>query len=164
MKSTAEPFRISYWWVTIYCLGISVGIAVPLVLILTSVDALMGTRVPGRFLWVAIAGAVGGAELAGAFAVWLMWWFRPVYVSNESLVGFRTGGGYRKALWSEITAVRPVNAFGLRYLRVYTNSSKYPIWVPLYLSDREGFYWQVCECAGPQHPLAVALQAEHFAS
>ena len=164
MKSTAEPFRFSYWLLTAYCLGIGVGIAVPLVLILTSIDALMGVKVPGRTLWLGIAMAVGGAELAGAFAVWLMWWFRPVYVSSESLIGFRTGGGYRKALWSEINSVRPVNLMGLRYLRVYTNGSKSPIWVPLYLSDREGFYWRVCEFAGPQHPLTVALEGEHFTS
>jgi hypothetical protein len=163
MKSTAEPFRFSYWWLTAYCLGIGVGIAVPLILILTTADALMGNKMPGTFLWPAIAGAVAGAELAGAFAVWLMWWFRPVYVSGESLVGFRTGGGYRKALWTEIHAARPANMMGLRYLRVYINGSKYPIWVPLYLSDREGFYWRVCELAGPQHPVAVALEAEHFA-
>jgi hypothetical protein len=164
MKSTAEPFRFSYWWLNVYCLGIGVGIAVPLVLILTSADALMGKKVPGTILWPAIAGAVAGAELVGAFAVGLMWWFRPVYISRESLTAFRAGGGYRQALWSEISAVRPVNMLGLRYLRVYTFGSKYPIWVPLYLSDRERFYWRVCDFAGPQHPLAVALEGEHFVS
>ena len=164
MKSTAEPFRFSYWWMTIYCLGIGIGIGVPLVLVLTFVDALMGVSVPGRVLWPAIAGAVAGAELAGAFAVWLLWWFRPIYVSSECLVAFRSGGGYRKALWSEISCVRAVNVLGLRYLRLTTTSSKSSLWVPLYLSDREAFYWRVCEYAGPEHALAVALQAQHSMS
>jgi hypothetical protein len=161
MKTSAEPFRISFWWLTLYCVGIGTGIAVPLVLGLTLVDSYLGAKVSWRVMWSAIAGAVAGAELVGAFAVWMMWWFRPLYVSPDYLVAFRLGGGYRKALWTEITHVSRVNKLGLRYLRVMTTGSEWPLWVPLYLSNLEGFYWRVCEYAGPEHPLAVALQMEH---
>jgi hypothetical protein len=164
MKGTTEPFRISFWWQTIYCVGVGTGIAVPLVLVLTAIDGYMGNTIPSRILWPAIAAAVAGAELVGAIAVLIMWWLRPIYVSPERLVAFRTGGGYRQVRWTDITSVRPVNFLGLRYLRVSTNESKHTLWVPLYLSNREEFYWRVCEYAGPQHPLAVALQAEHSVS
>ena len=161
MKNSAEPFRIAFWWLTIYCVGAAICIAIPLVLGLELLDSWLGATVPWRTLLLGLAGGVAGGELVGVIAVLCMWWFRPVYVNRDYLVAFRLGGGFRKAKWEEIVAVRPINVLGLRYLTVITTGSRNKLWVPLYLSDREGFYWHVREYAGAEHPLARAVETAY---
>lgn len=158
MENLVEAFRWSFWWVAIYVVAIGTAIGVPLAI---GIVALLGLTPPIAILLLAVAAGVAGAEAVGLLGVFLLSRFFQIYVSRDRLGAYNSLGVYREARWSDIDKVRPLNVVGLRYLRVTDNESRIPLWVPLYLNDREGFYRRVCEYAGPEHPLAVALHAEH---
>jgi len=158
MENSVVAFRWSFWWVAIYVVAIGTAIGVPLAI---GIVALLGLTPPIAILLLAVAGGVAGAEIVGLLGVLLMSRFFQIYVGHDYLGAYTPWGIYHEARWSEIDLVRPVNMLGLRYLRATTSGVKRTLSVPLFLSNREEFYWRVCEYAGPEHPLAVALHAEH---
>jgi hypothetical protein len=157
MRSSSEAFRISLWWMTLYVVVASTSIAVPLALVLVD---LLGYSAPTRVLAMAIAGAVGCGEIFSFLAVLIfVLWFK-VYVDPAGLRAHNFWGAYRECPWADIQSASPFNFIGLRYLRARTSDGKAPLWLPLFLADREGFYRRIREYAGPNHPLAVALHQE----
>jgi hypothetical protein len=80
-----------------------------------------------------------------------------VHVSEEGLRCYTFYGNYRTFAWSDINGVRPVNMLGLRYLRVSSVQGGPPLWVPLFLADREGFRLAVSGLAGEDHVMTRAL-------
>jgi hypothetical protein len=143
--------------VAIYVVAIGTAIGVPLAI---GIVALLGLTPPIAILMLAVAGGVAGAEVVGLLGVLVMSRFFQIYVSPDHLGAYNPWGVYREARWSEIEKVRPVNILGLRYLRATTSGSKRILSIPLFLGNREEFYWRICEYAGPEHPLTIALHAE----
>jgi hypothetical protein len=41
--------------------------------------------------------------------------------------------------WDDIEKVKPIRLFGLRYLRLFCNSKKLPLWIPLFLNNVNEF-------------------------
>ncbi|GAB5403918.1 MAG: hypothetical protein Aurels2KO_21490 [Aureliella sp.] len=81
-----------------------------------------------------------------------------VYVSVEGLRCYTAMGIYRTIPWSEADSIRPYHLAGLRYLRVGASSSGREVWLPLFLTDMQGFRKAVWGFAGEEHCLSQALK------
>ena len=93
----------------------------------------------------------------GVFAALAIIAYR-VELNIEGLHSYDAYGFYRLARWDAITDVRPVNFFGLRYLRVYSTDTTRPRWIPLFLSDMRRFTDTASSLAGREHPLVQSLK------
>jgi hypothetical protein len=128
------------------------------------IGATLFAGVPGAALFYFLGGAQEPGELvlAGAVAVVLAALFAvavacfPVYVRDDGLRCYNFYGVYQTLPWAAITNVRQESMFGFGYLIV--GDGEREIWVPLYLSDMQGFARTVRTHVGDQHPLAVALR------
>jgi hypothetical protein len=83
-----------------------------------------------------------------------------VYVTGEGIKCFDFFCAYHLARWGSVQEVRPINLFGLRYLRVFSTDASRPLWVPLFLSDMSGFRETVSRHAEPDNPLLASLPIE----
>ena len=118
-----------------------------------------------RFLpvWLLISlGVFGGVEVAGwywptvfpsnivvdgsycasysAVAVFVIVRLLPVYICDQGLKCGNFWGAYSFVSWSTITHVRKVRFAWLPYLRIYSPSLRWAIWLPLFLSDGRRFW------------------------
>ena len=70
----------------------------------------------------------------------------------------RTFWGVSKSLdWSGIARVERVGFAWLGFLRLHPEAGGGPLWVPLFLKNREGFRAEALSHVSAAHPLAVAL-------
>jgi hypothetical protein len=109
-----------------------------------------------RLLAAFLEGGCVGLAISVALmllAVWLM----PVSVSPEGIRCPNGWGVYRTVVWVEVTAVKPFNLLGLRYLRVFSPKLRWPLWVPRFLADQDRFERLVLAYAGPDHLLSKAI-------
>jgi len=158
-EGSTATFRSSFWFVTIFVAIVANSIAIPLALLIL---AFLPYSSPGvNVLLVDFAVAVGGGEIATVLLVLGAVAYFKIYVKPAGLGAYNPWGLYRQCAWQDIVAVRAVNILGLRYLRMRVSGKSSTISVPLFLSDREGFYVAVRRYAGPEHPLTVAWH-EHM--
>lgn len=135
-------FRTRFW--PVYLLVVA-GTTLGLLLVALTVP----TREDGMRLLVVLAGTV---LLQAVPTAWLAFHFR-VHVSEDVLRGFDFWGKYHNVPWSAIRKVRPCSVGWLKYLKLYSDSSTVPIWLPLFLHDGERFWRHVRRWA-PQTPLS----------
>jgi hypothetical protein len=105
-----------------------------------------------QVLVTALAAVLAAALVSAAVA------YYGVYLRPEGIRCYDGLGIYHFARWEAIEAVRPINFLGLRYLRVRAAGLPREMWVPLFLSDRQGFREVVSAPAGPENPLAQGLE------
>ena len=153
VQEPVQAFRSSllYPFVVMMCIALvlGLGVAAPELII----AMIRGTAID----WRAVLIGLGAGEIFGFVLALLMVFYYKVYVKSSSLRCFNFWGVYREVEWSEINAVKPVNFFGLEYLRVYSPKLSQPLWLPLFLADQEVFTQLVCEYAEPKNPLVRAL-------
>jgi hypothetical protein len=78
-------------------------------------------------------------------------------VSPEGIRCFNSFGLWSLLEWSSIAYVKPSRYFHLPYLRLTVDGHRTSYWIPLLLSDMEGFRLAVQSAAGIDNPLARAL-------
>lgn len=78
-------------------------------------------------------------------------------VAPEGIRCFNSFGFWSVLEWSRIAYVKPSRYFHLPYLRLTVDGRRTSYWIPLLLSDMEGFRLAVQSAAGVDHPLARAL-------
>jgi hypothetical protein len=147
---------MAYWWVLAWVLVFSISIST-LLLVLGYV-ALAPSPAMGLEL---LFGIVWG-EVAAVVLVLAMVAYFKVYAGPDGLRAPTLWGNYRQVAWADVRRVRPFNFLGLRYLRVGTAGPGGTLWLPVFLSDLARFRAAVRRHAGPENPLAVALQDETF--
>ena len=81
----------------------------------------------------------------------------PVYVVEEGVRCYNYWGLYSTVRWDAAIRIRRANLFGLRYAVVSSPSNWTEIWIPLYLSDMNGFIAAIREHVPDDHPLILAL-------
>lgn len=65
--------------------------------------------------------------------------------------------------WNNIERVKTITVFpGLSYLKVFSPELKRPLWLPLFLRNREDFFKVVTKYARPDSPLIEGLRAAGF--
>ena len=81
------------------------------------------------------------AAAAFVSAVWSlsMVAYYKVILTGEDIKGFNFWGMSRTLRWNDITAVKSVNFIGLRYLKVFSNRTSLPLWIPLFLKNMREF-------------------------
>jgi hypothetical protein len=112
-----------------------------------------------RLLVAFIAGGSAGVACTLALTPVVVWFF-PVSISQDGIRSFNFWGLYHTVAWPEVTAVKPVNLLGLRYLFIYSPKLRWPLWVPRFLADPARFKRLVLDYAGPNHPLSQAIRGE----
>jgi hypothetical protein len=81
----------------------------------------------------------------------------PVVTHPDQLEGRTFWGSRVLVAWSEIESVQPTRFFWLRYLKIFSPGTKHVIWLPLFLSDRDGFRAVLEKYAEPENPLRRAF-------
>ncbi|MBD1833312.1 hypothetical protein H6F61_11635 [Cyanobacteria bacterium FACHB-472] len=80
-----------------------------------------------------------------------------VYISPRGIKAYDFWVKYYFVEWSSITAVRPFNLLGLKYLLVSSTQSPKTLWVPLFLAERHRFRQLVSKYAGTEHTFTQNL-------
>jgi hypothetical protein len=83
----------------------------------------------------------------------------PVTVGPDAIEGFNWLGHRITIGWDGIESVRRRWYFA-PYFTITSHVHQNVIWLPLHLLDFPEFVETVADCAGPDHPLTVALYAE----
>ncbi|MEN8146328.1 MAG: hypothetical protein ABFR02_01770 [Campylobacterota bacterium] len=65
--------------------------------------------------------------------------FLTTDISINSIKGYDVFGRKKFVEWNEITRCKYTNFFGLKYIKLFHESSRWPVWIPLYLKDINGF-------------------------
>jgi hypothetical protein len=80
-----------------------------------------------------------------------------VYISPRGIKAYDFWVKYYFVEWSSITAVRPFNLLGLKYLLVSSTQSPKTLWVPLFLAELHRFKQLVSKYAGTEHTFTQNL-------
>jgi hypothetical protein len=151
-KDGVLTFRIS--WVRPWLLTVAIMAVVLLPLAALSADAGQAGAWVGCGLGLAVCSAAVLAPIAIAVK------------SSEWHVGAGGVGGrdnwhvYRRVAWSEVASVSPRLIPGYRFVWVNSRSKRRAFWLPLFLTDMEGFRAAVSRHAPPENPLRHFLE-EH---
>ncbi len=89
-------------------------------------------------------------ETIGAIILVLLF---KITLTRESIKGHSFFGFKRHPTWEQIESVKPFNFLFLKYLRVYTNDGKSPIWLPLFIKNGDDFIERILEFAPKENPL-----------
>ena len=82
-----------------------------------------------------------------------------VSISHAGLRGFDTLMRLRTYSWASVRSAKPMSIAGLRVLRIYSDQSRWAIWLPLQLTDRRAFWMDVETMAPPMCPVRDWLPA-----
>jgi hypothetical protein len=80
-----------------------------------------------------------------------------VKLNPRGISCFNFWGIYSFVLWDEMRDAKIFNLFGLKYVRVFFRNSRIPLWVPLFIKNREGFSAALCEFAPTSNMLRQAF-------
>jgi len=121
------------------------------------IGAFIGIGIASRMapdLRIVVAALVRMSPLLVACAV-LIRFAGFVRVTSEGVCSLDTLARLRTIPWSSIRAAMPTSILGLRYLRVYSQDSRFALWVPLQLSNYDLFL-QHLQAVAPEGNLLVA--------
>ncbi len=160
MQQGVETFRVSFWrYLGYIVLGISV-LALPAVSVEVAVIATLFPGIPLEIWLLAIAVAFAVAEALAALAALGVVSYFKVYAGPAGLRSYNSLYLYREVAWVDVLSARPHNLFGLRSLRLTIAGARFSLWLPPFLNARERFHSLVIQYAGPEHPLAIALNED----
>ena len=74
---------------------------------------------------------------------------------------FNFWGIYSFVLWEEMRAIKIFSLFGLRYARVFFRDSKFPLWVPLFIKNRQEFSKALSEFAPSSNLLRQTFELQN---
>ena len=106
---------------------------------------------------------VGRPLLLSTAANFLCIKYFTVKVAPSRLRCFDAWGFSLDVGWNNIERVKTITVFpGLSYLKVFSPELKRPLWLPLFLRNREDFFKVVTKYARPDSPLIEGLRAAGF--
>jgi hypothetical protein len=154
MPEAYTAFRSSFW-VTFITSNL---IALLGILFLIGIET--AARGVKHFHPEALLVGLAGGGVCGAFLSGLAVLYFKTYAGPDTLRCTDAFGRYATVTWGSIHAVRPINLILLKYLRLDSDETDRVIWLPLFLTDLDGFAGLVLEYAGPDHPLAAELDRQ----
>ena len=83
---------------------------------------------------------------AAGFGLVMSRYFKYI-ITTDGIRGQNLLGVSRFAEWDSIGEIRSVRIANLSFARLLTSDGKSPIWLPLFLSDDEGFGGTILRCA-----------------
>lgn len=139
----AKTFFPSFWpFFARIGLG-SLALALPGVMLISGFRVTLG----GLFLF-GLADVVGSALYTA-----LMVHVERVVLGPEGVRGTDLWGHSRLLGWSEVSHVRRFNFLGLKWLRVFPRTGRWPVWISLTLCKPDAFVDAVKELAPVDNPV-----------
>jgi hypothetical protein len=148
----ALTFRIS--WVRPWMLAITV-MSTALLLI-----AGLGASAGQGGAWVACAMALAVCSVVSLVLIMIGVARLRWHVDADGIGGPDNWHEYRQVGWPEIASVSPRPIPGYRFVWVNSRSKRRAFWLPLFLTDMEGFRNSIARYAPPDNPLRRHLE-EH---
>jgi hypothetical protein len=146
----ALTFRIS--WVRPWLLAVS-GMATILL-----VAACLGAAAGQGGAWFACALGLAVSSVAALVAITIGVATLRWHVDADGIGGRDNWHVYRRVGWPEIASVSPRPIPGYRFVWVNSRSRRRAFWLPLFLTDMEGFRNAVACHAPPDNPLRRYLE------
>lgn len=109
-----------------------------------------------------LPGAVGFVEVFEAIGAILFVIIFKITLTGKSIKGQSFFGFKRHPTWEQIESIKPFSLLFLKYIRVYTNDGKSPIWLPLFLNNGNDFKEKVLEFAPKGNPLKEFIESYTF--
>jgi hypothetical protein len=138
-------FRISWLRPWLLAVALIAGVLLPV--------ALLGAGAGQAGAWV--AGALGLVVCAAVVLVPIViatatsaW-----HVDADGIGGRDNWHVYRRVDWAEIDSVSPMPIPGYRFVWVNSRSRRHAFWLPLFLTDMEGFRAAIARYAPADNPL-----------
>jgi hypothetical protein len=152
MDATVITFRTAFFpvWRLVTVLS-SAGTGLALV----ALSEALGIPLAVPQVLVTVLAAILAAGLVSAAIA-----YYGVYLCLDGIRCYDSLNIYQFARWGSLEGVRPINFLGLRYLRVRAAGLRRELWVPLFLSDPDGFRKVVVALAGPANPLTQWLEQQ----
>jgi hypothetical protein len=157
MQGPVESFRIALWVPLAWVLLIATSIGVPVGLAIVFV--VMGPPPVARIV-NAVCTAVAVGDVVGFLGVCAVVAYFKVSISPGGLSTYNSCCLFRTVSWADIRSVRLSGLPGLRSLKIDVPGARFSLSVPICLYDLERFSRLVRQYAGPEHPLARALNEE----
>jgi len=104
-------------------------------------------------IFIRLLGGALAVSLFAAFATKLL----TVRLSPPQIRCYNFWGVYRSVAWTDIERAHPSKFLGMPYVRVWSRGRRTPMWVPLFLTDMQGFRAMVLHQAGSDNPLSRCL-------
>jgi hypothetical protein len=149
------PFRIS--WVRPWLLA--VALMTPVFLLIAGLGAAAGQG----GAWVGCALGLAVCSVAVLIPITISAAALRWRVDADGIGGRDNWHVYRKIDWQEIASVSPRPIPGYRFVWVNSHSRRRAFWLPLFLTDMEGFRTAVACHAPPDNPL-LRYPDEQFGS
>jgi len=99
--------------------------------------------------------------ISGAIVLLLLISLFSVEIDSSGIRAANTWGVKQKLKWDEITNCRPFNLLGLRYVRLYGGKSRWGIWLPDFLSNKQEFINLTFEFAPTSNPIIKYYNNPH---
>jgi len=87
--------------------------------------------------------------------------FFKVKLKPNGISCFNFWGIYSFVLWEEMRAIKIFDLFGLQYARVFFRDSKVPLWVPLFIKNRQEFSKALSEFAPSSNLLRQTFEQQN---
>jgi hypothetical protein len=84
--------------------------------------------------------------------------YYKVKLNSHGISCFNFWGIYSFVLWEEMREIKTFNLFGLKYIRVFFRNSRIPLWVPLFIKNRNEFSKILVESAPVSNLLRQAFE------
>jgi hypothetical protein len=84
----------------------------------------------------------------------------PVLVRRDGICGYNFWGSYSMVLWDDFIDIKSINCLGFSYLKASFEGSTAPLWIPLFLTEKNKFAAAVIEHAPEGNPLRGALSGD----
>ena len=145
--SDNAPATYRWSFLTVYGLVLSYAMGLGLVASVVVVSAIEG-EIPDwrRLFCCCLFGAFGGAVAIAALCRNLVARF-TIEVNSEGFRGYNAQSRDRFVPWASMRSTKYLNFGGLRYVRVFSEDEKAPIWIPLFLSRMAAFEASVRDLA-----------------
>jgi hypothetical protein len=146
----ALTFRIS--WVRPWLLAVALMAAA--LLVIASLRAAAGES----GAWVGCALVLAICSAAALVPIMIVVATHRWRVDADGIGGRDNWHVYRRVGWAEIASVSPRPIPGYRFVWVNSRSRRRAFWLPLFLTDMEGFRNAVARHAPPDNPLRLYLE------
>lgn len=91
--------------------------------------------------------------LVSLVSVFAMTAYFTITITAEGIRGYNAWGKYRFVTWQKMRGAKPFNVLGLKYVRVFTDDGKAPLYVPRFLALKADFKGIVARLAPENNPL-----------
>lgn len=124
--------------------------------LITLILEALGYQLPGVFSFSFLR-VLAIVYLWAMFSAATVAWMLSVRIDANGLQGRTFWGNNSQMNWQDIEQVRRTVVPGIRFIRLFSRNGGAPMWVPLFLRDRETFLRRLHTYAGESHPINLTL-------